>query len=140
MLDILVTGPSPSPEILWRAGYLNSMGHNLDISGSAERASASFQKLLAMVPADPRADYMYGTFLAGTGKAKDALPYLEKARSVGVVDAAYSLGMTYLALGDKQKALENLESYRQARPADGNVSRLIDAVRNGKLQIKKGDH
>jgi len=137
MLDILVNGPSPNPEILWRAGFLNSMGHNLDISGSAEKASATFQKLLAVSPSDSRGNYMYGTFLAGTGKPKEALPYLEKALAVGVTDAAYALGMTYLTLGNKQKALENLEAYRQRNPNDGNVAKLIDGIRNGKVEIKR---
>jgi hypothetical protein len=38
--------------------------------------------------------------LEGAGKPKEALTYLEKARSLGVVDAVYSIGMTYLSLGD----------------------------------------
>ena len=80
---------------------------------------------------------MYGTFLAGTGKPKEALPYLEKALAVGVTDAAYALGMTYLTLGNKQKALENLEAYRQRNPNDGNVAKLIDGIRNGKVEIKR---
>jgi len=80
---------------------------------------------------------MYGTFLAGVGKPKDALPYLEKALSVGVSDAAYALGMTHLSLGNKESALENLEAYRQRNPNDMNVAKLIDAIRNGKVEIKR---
>jgi tetratricopeptide (TPR) repeat protein len=137
MLDILINGPSPNPEILWRAGFLNSMGHNLDIAGSAEKTSAIFKKLLAMSPSDPRGNYMYGTFLAGVGKPKEALPYLEKALSVGVADASYTLGMVHLSLGNKDSALENLESYKQRNPNDMNVTKLIDAIRNGKVEIKR---
>ncbi len=137
MLDIVVNGPSPDPEFLWRAGFLNSMGHNLDIPGSAEKTSAIFKKLLAAAPADPRGNYIYGTFLAGAGKPKEALPFLERALSVGVADAAYALGMTYLSLGDKQKALENLEAYRKHSPSDDNIAKLIDSIRNGKVEIKK---
>ena len=101
MLDILINGPAPNPELLVRAGFLNSIGHNLDIAGSAEKSTAIFQRLLAAAPSDPRGDFMYGTFLAGAGKPKEALPYLEKALAVGVVDAAYAIGMTYLTIGDK---------------------------------------
>ena len=140
MLDILVNGPSPNPELLWRAGFLNSMGHNLNISGSAEKTFAIFQKLLAVSPSDPRGNYLYGTFLAGAGKPKEAVPYLEKALSVGVTDAAYALGMTYLILGDKQRALVNLENYRQHNPNDSNIARLIDGIRNGKVEFKRSQN
>jgi tetratricopeptide (TPR) repeat protein len=137
LLDILVDGPNPNPEILWRAGLLNSMAHNLDISGSAEKTSAIFQKLLTIVPSDPRGNYMYGSFLAGTGKSKEALPYLEKALSVGATDASYTIGMVYLTLGDKQKAIENLEAYQKVNPGDSNTTKLLDGIRNGKVELKR---
>lgn len=137
MLDILVNGPNPNPEFLLRAGSLSSMAHNLDIFGSAEKASSIFQKLLAIAPSDPRANYMYGTFLAGTGKSKEALPYLEKALSAGVSDASYTVGMVYLTLGDKQKAIKNLEAYQKQNPSDINTIKLLDGIQNGKVEIKK---
>jgi tetratricopeptide (TPR) repeat protein len=137
MLDIIINVPSPNPGLLVQAGYLNSMGHNLDVPGAADKANAIFLKLLAAVPADPRGNYLYGTFLAGIGKPKEALPYLEKALSVGVVDAAYAIGMTYLSLGDKENALKNIEDYKRRKPSDGNVDALIDAIRNGKFEVKK---
>lgn len=140
MLDILVDAPNPNPEILWRAGFLNSIGHNLDIPGSGEKASAIFQRLLAAEPGHPRGNYLYGTFLASAGKPKDALPYLEKALAAGVTNAGYTLGMTYLSLGDKARALEHLEAHRQRFPNDGNVARLIDAVRNGKVETRKNSN
>lgn len=137
MLDILINVPTPNQELLARAAYLNSIGHNLNIAGSAEKANSIFQRLLAATPSDPRGNYMYGTFLAGVGKAKEALPYLEKALAVGVTDAAYAIGMTHLALGDRELALKNLEDYKLHKPSDGNVDKLIDAIRNGKIEIKK---
>jgi len=80
---------------------------------------------------------MYGTFLASSGKPKEALPYLEKALAVGVTDAAYAIGMVYLTLGNKEKALENLKAYKRRKPNDGNVDKLIDAIRNGKIELKR---
>lgn len=138
ILDILIDAPTPNPEFLIRAGYLNSIGHNLEIAGSADKANLIFQRLLAVAPADPRGNYMYGTFLAGVGKPKDALSYLEKALAVGVTDAAYAIGMSYLSLGDKEQALKSLEDYKRRKPSDTNVDKLIDAIRNGKIDVKKG--
>ncbi len=137
MLDILINVPTPNPDLLARAGNVNSIGHNLDIPGAAEKANSIFLRLLAAVPSDPRGNYMYGTFLAGVGKPKEALPYLEKALAVGVVDAAYAIGMTYLTVGDKEQALKNLENYKQRKPSDGNVDKLINAIRNGKIEFKR---
>lgn len=138
MLDVLINVPTPNPELLVRAGYVNSMGHNLDIPGAAEEANSIFLRLLAAAPSDPRGNYMYGTFLAGSGKAREALPYLEKALSAGVVDAAYAIGVTHLTLGDKVQALKSLEDYKRRKPGDGNVDKLIDAVSNGKVELKRG--
>ncbi len=137
MLDILINEPTANPELLRRAGFLNSIGHNLDIPGSAEKTLSIFQRLLATVPSDPQGNFMYGTFLAGAGKPKEALPYLKKALAVGVTDAAYAIGMTYLTLGDKKRALENLEAYRKRKPTDGNVDKLIQAIREGKVEFKR---
>ena len=112
------------------------MGHNLDIAGAAEKASMIFQTLLIASPSDSRANYMYGAFLAGAGKSREALHYLKKAFSAGVIDAAYSLGMTQLTLGNKQKALEFLEAYQKHKPDDEKLPKLIDEIRNGKFVIK----
>jgi tetratricopeptide (TPR) repeat protein len=139
MLDILVNDPDPSQEILLRAGYLNSMGHNLDISGSALRAIDCFEKLLVIAPDHPLGNYRYGKFLAESNNGRRALPYLRKAHSLGVVDADYTLGLTCLGLGDKQSALEYLQAYRKACPGALNVDFLINAIRNGNLQFKTTD-
>lgn len=137
MLDVLINVPKPDVGLLTLAGDINSMGHNLDIPGAAQKANSIFLRLLTAAPSDSRGNYMYGNFLAGVGKPKEALPYLEKALAVGVVDAAYAIGMTYLTLGDKEQALKNLENYKQRRPSDGNVDKLIEAIRNGKIEFKR---
>jgi tetratricopeptide (TPR) repeat protein len=135
LLDVLIDGPSPNSELLFRACFLNSIGHNLDISGSAEKANSIFKRLLAISPSDPRANYHYGTFLAGATRYTEAIPYLQKALAAGLADAAYGLGMTYLSLGDKDKALDHLEAYRQRKPNDEKIPKIIDAVRNGNPEI-----
>lgn len=137
MLDILINVPTPNLELLVRAGYVNSIAHNLNVPGAAEKANSIFLRLIAASPSNPRGNYLYGTFLAGVGKAKEALPYLEKALSVGVVDAAHGIGMAHLALGNKEQALKNLEDYKRRKPSDENVVKLIDAIRNGKIELKR---
>jgi hypothetical protein len=88
-------------------------------------------------PADPRANYLYGKFLVSASNPLDAVPVLEKAKSLGAINADYTLGLAYLSTGDEKRALENLEQYAKRVPNDGNAPKLIDAIRNGNINIKK---
>ena len=138
MLDVMVSEPKASPELLLRAGFVNMIGHNLDIPGTADKASANFKKLLKAEPADAQGNYLYGVFLAGEGKTKKAVPYLEKALAAGVVDAAYTLGMAHLSLGNKQKALNNFEEFTKRNPFyDESVVKHIEDIRNDMSKQKK---
>lgn len=132
LLDSVTGDPKADPEVLWRAALLNHFGYSLDVPGSAAKAVGIFQKILAANPSDPRGNYMFGDFLSSAGKPKEALPYLQKAISLGVPDAAYTLGMTYVLLGDKENALKNLEEYRRRHPNSG-IDKVIDGVRSGKV-------
>ncbi|HWQ25948.1 MAG TPA: hypothetical protein VN367_04110 [Chlorobaculum sp.] len=136
MLDVLVNDPNPSQGTLLRAGDLNSMGHNLDIIISSQRAFTCFQKLLAIAPDHPIGNFKYGKFLTGSNNPELAIPYLKKAHSSGVVDADFELALTYLALQDEKRALESMESYRRARPNDPKADHIIDAIQNGRIQYE----
>jgi tetratricopeptide (TPR) repeat protein len=136
MLGFLTEKPNPHPEILLRAALVNSIGHNLDIPGSAEKAASLYRKLLATAPSHPRGNYLYGLFLDGAAKPAESLPYLEKALAAGVNDAAYTLGLAHLSLGNKAKAIAYLEEYQRRVPGNPNTAQFIDAVRNGRFEIK----
>ncbi|MGO9037936.1 MAG: hypothetical protein ACLPV2_12735 [Steroidobacteraceae bacterium] len=83
-------------------------------------------------------NFRYGVFLAGTNKSRsEAIPLLEKAKTLGVVGAEYTLGLTYLSLGDKVEAVENLKSYTTRVPSDQNIARALDAVLNDKVEVKQ---
>lgn len=51
--------------------------------------------------------------------------------------AAYAIGLTHLALGDKERALKSLEDYKRSSPNDTNVDKITDAIRNGKIELKR---
>ena len=133
--------PQNNPEnqdILWRLGFAYSMGHNLDISGSADKCNKCFEKLLALNPEHPRGNFFYGAFLAGTAtRQKDSIVYLEKAAGMGFDDAIYMLGFVYLGLGNKEKALEYFQKYLNKHPDNKDVVAMIDAIKSGRGQMIK---
>lgn len=137
ILDIALKSPSPSQRLLLRAAVLNSVGHNLDVPGTGQSAMAAFTALMRQVPDDPRANFLYGKFLFDAGRPADAIPVLEKAKSLGIANADFFLGLAYGATGNKDKALENLERYAKREPNDTNAAKIIDAIRNGHVQVKK---
>jgi len=136
ILDPMAGNFAHNPPMLFRLGLLHTIGHNLDLPGSDAKAVAAFKALLALTPDDPRANFRYGMFLAGTTKLADAVPYLEKAKSLGVVAADYPLGVAYAALGNKALALEHLQSYSQRVPGDENATKMIDALRQGNVDVQ----
>ena len=138
LLDPLSQNFSNSPLLLMRLGMLHAIGHNLDVPGSAGKAVAAFSTLLKLTPDDPQANYQYGEFLAQTTRKGEGIPYLEKAKTLGVANADYWLGFSYQMAGNEAKALENLESYTKRVPSDQNAARVLDAVRNHRVEFKEG--
>ncbi len=132
ILATLAKGDTADRDILLQAGKLNSIGHNLDIPASMERASTAFQRLLKDYPDDPRGNYHYGVFLGNSGRAKESIPYLEKAVHLRVSSAVYALGMAHIVLGKHDTALMYLKQYLAKYPDDKSVALLIEAVRSGK--------
>jgi tetratricopeptide (TPR) repeat protein len=136
LFDILLASPNMTPGLLRRAALLYSIGHNLDIQGAAQKASNGFERLLKMVPEDPQGNFMYGVFLGGSGRSTIAIPYLEKALSLGVTDANYSLGMSYIALGNKEKAIFYFKQYKITNPNDKSTDEILTAIENGRIGVK----
>lgn len=136
IFDILLDRPEPDAGLLRRAGMFYSIGHNLDIADSAHKADTTFQRLLSNFPDDPQGNYMYGNFLAGSGQSQKAVPFLEKALSLGITDANYSLGLNSLMLGDTPKALTYLQRYQQQNPDHPHIADLIEAIQEGRYEMK----
>ena len=137
VLNIFIDSPNVHPEMLFRAAMANNIAHNLDVPKAAEKANDIYQRLLKIAPDNLNVNYNYGVFLASASKIKESIPYLEKALSLGAIDAEYSLGMVYVSLGDKSKALQYLENYKKSTSNNSEVSKLIEALKNEKTEIKR---
>ena len=129
IFDALLSVKKPGADLLIRVGYLHTLGRNLGIPGSAEKADASFKKLLKAKPTDPQGNFMYGVFLAGENKVKKAIPYLDKAFTAGMPEAAYTLGMAHYSLGNKKKALDYFEKLKKRSPYyDESANKMIAEI------------
>jgi tetratricopeptide (TPR) repeat protein len=137
LLELFSRDFSHNAPLQLRLGLLHAIGFNLDIPGSHDKAVAAFSTLLELTPNDAQANYQYGAFLAATTKKGEGIPYLEKAKSLGVVGAGYWLGRSYISVGEKTKAIENLEEYTKRVPSDQIAARILDAARNDKVKIEE---
>jgi hypothetical protein len=77
------------------------------------------------------------SFGAGPDRQKESVKYLEKAYHLGIEDAAYTLGLVHLILGDKHKSLEYFEAYVRSNPDDESAKRLIERITSGKVEVKR---
>jgi len=132
------TGDKVDLDILRREAFAYSMSCNMELPEGCSKATLSYRRLLKRTPDEPGANYLYGAFLAGMpSRLHEAEGYLKKALKLGVKRANYTLGVVYLDLNEKQKALEHLQQYAIDFPDDANAPKLIDAIKNGKLKAGK---
>jgi len=81
--------------------------------------------------------YQYGAFLAARTRKGEGIPFLQKAKTFGVVNAGYWLGGSFAVMGEKTEAMENLESYTKSVPSDQMAARILDTVRNDRFNIEE---
>jgi tetratricopeptide (TPR) repeat protein len=78
-------------------------------------------------PDDPMVKLITGLYYLKQGKAKVAIERLEEAEKLGSANPNlyYNLGLAYLDVGDKEKALENAhKAYAEGFPLPGLKNRL----------------
>ena len=136
LLDAAVVQLPNETDLLFRAGFANAMGHNLDFDGCAEKSIDAYEKFLKHKPDDKNGNYYYGGFLASTStRRQDSIKYLEKALSLGVTDAHYTLAFVYLGQANKQKALLHLKKYAEANPNEAWIKEMIKKVEQSNIKI-----
>lgn len=136
-LDILMESADANPDLalIKRSSLVNSIGHNLDIPGAAEKAERDYQRFLSHRPNDTSVNFAYGVFLCGSNRCTEAIPYLEVARDGGHTPAYYTLGMAYLAKQDTQTALSYFEEYNRLAPGDETILKMIDMIKKGEIRF-----
>jgi len=136
MLDAAVAQYPDNPELLFRDGCANAMGHNLDFDGCAQKYFAAFDRLLELKPEDKKANFYYGAYLSGTeARQKDSIRYLEKSIALGETDAHYTLAFVYICQNDKPKGLLHLKEYAKLHPEDKSIQQTIAQIEVSKIEI-----
>ncbi|MGE5625866.1 MAG: tetratricopeptide repeat protein [Bacillota bacterium] len=131
----LDTGDNVDVNILRREAFAQSLACNLDIPGACQKTDFAYGRLLKRTPDEPTANYLYGSFLAAMpSKGKVAERYLQKSLKLGVKRANYNLGILYLSLGQKRKALGCLQKYAADYPDDANAAKLIADIKRGEVK------
>jgi tetratricopeptide (TPR) repeat protein len=124
-----------NPDLLLRDAVANGFGHNMGCPNCGERAIAAFEQVLRLQPDSAEANWRYGGFLAQTTQHEKAIPYLQRAASLGVSDAHYTAAMVFIGLNDQEHAKLELKEYVKANPKDKAAKGLLADIEHGNLHI-----
>jgi tetratricopeptide (TPR) repeat protein len=122
-------------DLILRDAVANGFGHNMGCRDCGEKAIAAFEQVLKLQPDSAEANWRFGGFLAQTTQHEKAIPYLQKAASLGVVDAYYTVAMVFLGLNDQDHAKLELKEYVKANPKDKAAKGLLRDMERGDLHI-----
>jgi tetratricopeptide (TPR) repeat protein len=134
-LDAGVQEYPDNADLILRDAVANEFGHNMGCPDCAEKAIAAFEQVLKLQPDSPEANWRFGGFLAQTTQHEKAIPYLQKAAGLGVVDAHYTAAMVFLGLNDQDHAKLELREYVKANPKDKAAKGLLADIEHGNLHI-----
>ena len=131
--------PERYRSVLHSIARLSWIAHNLDVPGAAAKADQHYRMLLAALPQKQRAGIQgeYGGFLASVGQTDAAVKMLNEAVQGGSDRSRLPLGMALLSQGKKAESLKQLRAYAKKYPQDERAAKFIDAVENGRFEVKR---
>ena len=131
--------PERYRSVLHSIARLSWIVHNLDVPGAAAKADQHYRMLLAALPQKQRAGIQgeYGGFLASVGQTDAAVKMLNEAVQGGSERSRLPLGMALLSQGKKAESLKQLRTYAKKYPQDERAAKFIDAVENGRFEVKR---
>lgn len=125
-----------SIEVLLRAAKINAMGRNLDLgSDYGVKASNHIAKVLTLDPNHAEANFLYGMMLSEGGGFKEGKKYLDKAVSLGYIEAEQSLAQADLLNENRSGALARLQRLQNQHPNHPQLAKQIDIINAGGFYI-----
>ncbi len=135
-IEPLATAPDASIDVLLRAAKINGMARNMNIGTDYTlRASAHMQKALQVDPNNAEANFLLGMMLSETGAFKEGRKYLDKAASLGFVEAEQSIAQADLLSDNKSAALKRLRDLAAKNPNNAQIAEQIRLVESGNFYI-----
>lgn len=122
-------------EFLFQYSLANSMGHNMDIPGAAEKSISGYSQLLALAPNDKRANYYFGSFLSATTLYEESPPFLLKAIELGEEEAHYTLAFIYIKEGKQSEALSEFKAYLKVNPDHETAKKMVSDIEKKVLDV-----
>ncbi|MCX6719858.1 MAG: tetratricopeptide repeat protein, partial [Candidatus Staskawiczbacteria bacterium] len=129
----MATDLNPNSSDAWsNRGYVYQSLNGL-ISDSTTWAIKSYDQALSLNPNDPYIFYQEGIVYYVAKQNQNAKEKLEKAVALtpDYSNALYFLGLSYDALGDKVKALEQFNKIQQLNPEDKIIQNIINNLNAG---------
>lgn len=128
-------------ETVMRAAKLNGMARNLNAGTTyAIRASNHMQKALRLNPNHAEANFLLGMMLSESGGFNEGKKYLEKAASLGYLEAEQSLAQADLLNDQKDTALNRLKQIQAKHPNNTQIAEQISIIENGGYYIWRADN
>ncbi|GAA0320954.1 tetratricopeptide repeat protein [Psychrobacter aestuarii] len=135
-IDEYASAPNASYDVLLRAAKLNGMGRNLDLGSEyAVRGGNYIDRAIKLKPDSGEANFLYGMMLAEGGGFKEGKKYLDRAVSLGYVEAEQSLAQSDLLSDRRSEALERLRRLEAQYPNNDIIRKQIQIVEDGKYYI-----
>jgi TPR repeat protein len=138
-LDAAVKEQPDDSDYWFRDAIANGFGHNMGCRDCGEKAIAAFERVERLQPESADVNWRYGAFLAQTAQHEKSIPYLQKAASLGVVDAHYTAAIVFISLNDLPHAMLELKEYLKAVPKDEQAKKLLADMAHGNLHIQVQD-
>ncbi len=135
-IDPFASAPNASYEVLIRAAKLNGMGRNLDLgSDYVVRGGKYVDRAIKIQPDSAEANFLYGMMLSEGGGFKEGQKYLDKAASLGYIEAEQSLAQSDLLSERRSEALSRLRRLEQRAPDNQMIRQQIKIIEDGKYYI-----
>lgn len=137
-LEPHATSANASFDVVLRAAKINSMARNLNVGDDYTlRASNHMAKALKLQPDHPEANFLYGMMLSEAGGFNEGKKYLDKATTLGYIEAEQSLAQSDLLTDNKNAALTRLKNLHAKHPENLQIAEQIRMIENGGFYIWK---
>lgn len=137
-LEPYANAANASFDVVLRAAKINGMARNLNIGETYSlRANNHMAKAIKLQPNHAEANFLYGMMISEAGGFNEGKKYLDKASSLGYVEAEQSLAQADILADKKELARSRLVKLQEKNPSNTQITEQIKIIDNGGYYIWK---